>query len=400
MGRRATPVGELGRINFTKLNRDKKGDGIARGRVKGADGRLHAVEAYGPSRDKAEDNLRARAREVTGIYATAELSPATRLKDLVAQHLDDLDRVGDQRPQTRALYRLVLDDLDSDKGGPGELQLADCTRGRMRAWLESVEREHPAKARRIRVVLDGAFSLAADADALGGKASPLAGYRMAKRDAAAVRAATEGEIRELRQRAEDWVNDVVRDDDGNPVPTGRPGRARTATIIPIIELLISTGARISEVLAIRAEDLDLDSERPTVAIRGTLVPIDNKWVRQPLTKSARGHRTLTLTRRCVDALREHLEANPARRGELVFRSEAGTIIPPSNVRRQWRAIRGDDMAWLIPRSLRKTAATMIAREHGAEAAAAQLGNTRYVADRHYVERADVAPDRTNILEMI
>lgn len=81
--------------------------------------------------------------------------------------------------------------------------------------------------------------------------------------------------------------------------------------------------------------------------------------------------------------------------ELVFPSRNGTARWPTNVRTRWREIRGGDFSWVTPKTFRKTAATAVEREFGAEAAAAQLGHaTPDVTRKHYISRANLAPDNT------
>lgn len=48
-----------------------------------------------------------------------------------------------------------------------------------------------------------------------------------------------------------------------------------------------------------------------------------------------------------------------------------------NIAGQWdRALKGSGIEWVRPHALRKTVATLLVRESGVSAGAAQLGNTR------------------------
>lgn len=88
-------------------------------------------------------------------------------------------------------------------------------------------------------------------------------------------------------------------------------------------------------------------------------------------------------------------------GELVFPSARGTVRTPANFRRTWRTIRGDDYAWVTPHNFRDTAATIVAEELGADAAAAQLGHTDAKITRvHYIEASPLAPDATAALDRL
>lgn len=60
-----------------------------------------------------------------------------------------------------------------------------------------------------------------------------------------------------------------------PVP-GKPGPRHTGDLADIIDLMLATGARIGEILALRWEDLDLAAERPTLTSCGTLVYVKGK----------------------------------------------------------------------------------------------------------------------------
>ena len=77
----------------------------------------------------------------------------------------------------------------------------------------------------------------------------------------------------------------------------------------------------------------------------------------------------------------------------------GNWVSPANVRRSWRAARGDEFEWVKPHTLRKTVATLVKETYGVEAAQMQLGhaNTR-VTEAHYIQRVTVAPDMTSALD--
>jgi integrase len=105
-------------------------------------------------------------------------------------------------------------------------------------------------------------------------------------------------------------------------------------------LAVTTGMRRGELLGLKWSDVDLESA--TVSIRRTLTRIDNgKRVALGDTKHKNSRRTVRLTPQAVEALRVHLERQL---GEivalgdlyddqgLVFTSEAGTPINPSNLR--------------------------------------------------------------------
>jgi integrase len=100
--------------------------------------------------------------------------------------------------------------------------------------------------------------------------------------------------------------------------------------------------RRGELLGLKWSDVDLENGR--VSIRRTLTRIDNgKRVALGDPKTNRSRRTVRLTPQATEALREHLERQLTQMDTLgdlyddqglVFASEAGTPINPSNLRQR------------------------------------------------------------------
>jgi len=107
-------------------------------------------------------------------------------------------------------------------------------------------------------------------------------------------------------------------------------------------LAVTTGMRRGALLGLKWSDLDL--KRATISIRRTLTRTDNgKRVALGATKNKKSRRTVRLTPQAVEALRVHLEQQLGEIGALgdlyddqglVFTSEAGTPINPSNLRQR------------------------------------------------------------------
>jgi len=107
-------------------------------------------------------------------------------------------------------------------------------------------------------------------------------------------------------------------------------------------LAVTTGMRQGELLGLKWSDVDLEDRR--VSIRRTLTRTDNGkclTLGDPKTKQSR--RTVHLTPQAVEALRDYLDRQLTQMDALgdhyddqglVFASEAGTLINPSNLRQR------------------------------------------------------------------
>lgn len=174
-----------------------------------------------------------------------------------------------------------------------------------------------------------------------------------------------------------------------------------AALLPdFVDALIGTAARTSELLAWRwDEDIDLNVDPPAIAISGTIVFIKGgdgsgtSTVRQDTTKSARGMRGVTMPAPIVPMMRRRLAARQPGH-EFVFGHKHGQALAPSSLRILWRAaIAGTALQGTTPRAGRKLGATAVANTHGAERAAGQMGNTRLIAEKHYIDKSNLHDNR-------
>jgi integrase len=187
-----------------------------------------------------------------------------------------------------------------------------------------------------------------------------------------------------------------------PTP-GKSGPRPTTDLADIVDLMLATGARIGEILALRWEDLDLATEHPTLTISGTIVYLKGKgFFRQDWTKSDAGHRAMVLPRFAVGMLMARKITAADNPHDAIFASRRGTWLSPQNVRRQWRQARADTgLEWVTPHTFRKTVATLIDKEADADSAAAQLGHkTKEITKKHYIVKPTLAPDSSSILEQL
>jgi integrase len=130
---------------------------------------------------------------------------------------------------------------------------------------------------------------------------------------------------------------------------------------------LHTGLRQGELLALRWEDLDLEARK--LQVRRTVTKDGGKLEIGP-TKTAKGRRTVKLTRDATEALRGHLDrqleeidglGDLFRENGLVFCSTKGTLINPTNLRKRSFAplLERAGLPHMTFHQLRHTAATIL-----------------------------------------
>lgn len=161
----------------------------------------------------------------------------------------------------------------------------------------------------------------------------------------------------------------------------------------VAQMLMATGARIGEVLALRWQDIDL--ENGVVRITGIIE--DGQRVEH--TKTEAGERGLTLPKTVLDMLTARRVAAGC---EIVLPSSRLTWRWPSNVRRQWRdALRGSSLEGTTPKAFRRSVATLLDREAGVEAAQAQLGHSSSdITTRFYIARQEQVVDFAGVIDTL
>lgn len=107
-----------------------------------------------------------------------------------------------------------------------------------------------------------------------------------------VRALSVAEVRTLRRGIHEW-----QADENEPA-----GRSRCLDLLDVAVVMLVTGLRIGEVLALRWSDIDLGGH-PKLTVWGTLVRTNEVGLfRHPRTKTLSGYRTQTLPRFVAEVL--------------------------------------------------------------------------------------------------
>ncbi|WP_310963903.1 tyrosine-type recombinase/integrase [Nocardioides terrisoli] len=209
---------------------------------------------------------------------------------------------------------------------------------------------------------------------------------------------TAADVRAVLAAVDDWAG------------AARPGPTPSAVYRDLVLFIVGTACRPGEALAVRRQDIDLaypvgeGLTKPVVHITGTLVyDRDHGGLyRQPHTKSGgAGDRTVVLPPFLVRMLRERLMATAPNDSGAIFATRAGGWLSPNNINTRFRESILKDREvgeWFELRLLRSATGTVVAQASGAEIAASQMGNTREIAEAHYIHRSRLAPDSSRIIE--
>lgn len=255
-----------------------------------------------------------------------------------------------------------------------------------------------------RSVLTQMFALAVRHDALA--INPMREVRRCPRRHGEVQALSLAQARELLRLTAAHQAGVARDARG--LALGGP--RRTPDLHDLVVLLLGTGIRIGEALALEWADVDLAAEVPWVRVAATIVEPRRDAAtgqvfvavlhRQPTTKTGTT-RTVALPEATVAMLRRRRRCAGRRTG-AVFTDRDGGWLWPNNVRAKLRrVVAGTDLAGISPHTLRRTVATMVAHGDGLDAARDLLGHRHpSVTTRHYIANVERVIDARHALEPI
>ena len=246
------------------------------------------------------------------------------------------------------------------------------------------------QAKRLRMILLGMFSMAVRFGVIG--VNPI-------RETKPTKAIPKEVVRKISADDLERIRAAVREYADREGPGPRPGRRLPA----FVDLLVATGARPNEVLALRWSDCDLGAETPTVTIRGTLIDhgrIAGKPLhRQDRRKGDAPQHTVKLPRIGVEAL-EELKGRSAADDGPVFANRDGGWVSLANMRRSLRAALPEDLRTTItPHTFRRAVATVVRDKLGSEKAQQQLSHAKLATtEKHYLQRHTEGPDVRAVLD--
>jgi integrase len=281
MARPPLPLGTWGTITTEKIRDDSY---RALTRFRDTDGNTRRVTATGPSKAAAERAL----REVLGTRTAPAgelLTAETRLIDLANLWITGLEAEGRIEQTTINEYRRVLDNLVLPS--VGGLKLREATTGRLDRLLLKLRDLSVNRQRKAKVVLGAMLDLAVRHDAI--PTNPARGTSRVHRPKQETRALRVEDLVEIRAAVRRWVN------------ADRPGPKATSDMADIIDLMLATGCRIGEILALRWSDLNLDGDLPTLSVSGTIKTETGKGTyRKATPKTDTSRRTVVLPRFAAD----------------------------------------------------------------------------------------------------
>lgn len=360
-GRKPLAPGELGAV---KVVPTPSGGYSGRARTRDGGGIIRRLRASASTEAEVIALLEVRARET--LYMNGELSPSAPLSIALDMWIKEKEFDESVKPQTLRIYK---DNVRWLTPYVGALPLDSFTPKSTRQLLKRILEERSSSAvDQARTALNGAFGIAVEEDAMEHNPLILVKKRAKKKppptalpveQVHAFRCACRRrEVAKKRYVGESiWILGWV------------------------IEIILASGLRISEVLALRHCDVDFDNNR--IEVTGTLVDDIDDWhlIRQEELKSREQARFIDIASYGMAALKEarrnattisaRLPEAPAIQGRAT-----GKWVGARSVRRSLRTLREDPELVaalattglkptdLKPHLLRRTAATLVAAATG------------------------------------
>jgi len=375
-GRPRTAIGTYGSIY---VRRKRQRTFVARTWFRDVDGRLRDVTATASTANRAVAELKERLLKRPGYGLGGVLNLRSPFGDLAQLWLADLE-VREISEGTKENYRDIL--RVHVRPFFENYALGEITTARVEVFLKQQADVSYSQAKHTRTVLNLLFGFALRHDAIG--RNPVEGTSPLGKPKGSPEAMTLAQVMRIRAAAATWRT-------GPNIKGPRPdGNARDA-----IEVLLGTGMRPGEALALRPADIEDGKEGMVAHVSGTVVYQRGKGTfRQAHPKTDASVRSIPVPAFAAAVIRRRIRAmKPDQKEWTIFHNRRGGPISQHNFRRTFReflVIAGLENSGITPRWYRRTGATVLARGLGVDAAAAHLGHTSTaITEGHYIE-----PDRT------
>lgn len=214
--------------------------------------------------------------------------------------------------------------------------ISELTTSRIDELLVELGAQSLNRKRKAKVVMGAMFDTAVDLGAL--PVNPVRGSMRISRPAPQVRSLTNAELEMVRTAVRAWLTKE------------RSGPKSSGDIADIIEVMVGTGARIGEVLALRWADIDLGAR--VLEVNATIKTESGSGT---FRKSLARPRLVALPERAALAL--HARRRPSLDNclDAVFPTRNTTWQQVNNVERRWRQIRREaGLEWVTPEVFRRS----------------------------------------------
>jgi integrase len=219
------------------------------------------VEAHDATGAKAENKLREMLRD-RATPNSSDITANTLISNLAELWFEEITGQEELSAQTLDRYRSCFE--QAIRKPLSRLRVREATVGRLDKFFKTLAKAHRAQAHNAKVVLKQMLAMAVRHGAIS--TNPIRDIASLPSRRRAVVALETDNLETVRAAIRRWQE---------PIP-GKSGPHHTSDLADIVDLLLATGARIGEILAIRWQDLDLDSPTATLTICGTLVYVKVK----------------------------------------------------------------------------------------------------------------------------
>ena len=411
-----TQVGEVGAIWVRQVTSAPAEQWLAAVWVRDLDGRRRLVKARRRRRHEAELALQERlaqrrplgfrgAEPNMTVQELGEYWMRRRREEVRTTAVDGRrgEHVGVVSLQTLAGYQTALSRIINPR--LGGLRLMEARAGVVDEALARVDLSGRT-TRVARSVLAQMFAMAVRHDALA--SNPMREVRPSPRRRRTVHALSVEQARDLLRLTASHQSGVARDQRGLLMG----GTRRTPDLHDVVLLLLGTGMRIGEALALEWADLDLDADVPCVRVAATMVEPRRDAAtgqvfvaelhRQPMTKTG-ATRSIALPCAVVEMLNRRRAVATAQLGRRpVFPHVGGGWLWPNNMRTKLRGVvAGTPLVGVSPHTLRRTVGTLVAQSAGLDSARDVLGHRDpSVTARHYIAEVGRVVDVRGALDPI
>lgn len=262
------------------------------------------------------------------------ITPQTTLDTLVEHWLRHLRAEARLDSTTINEYERVLRKLLVP--ALGEVGLSELTTERINVVLAELGTESLNSQRKTKVVTGAMLDTAVELGAL--TVNPVRGSLSISRPEPEHRSLTAPELKTVRVAVRAWLSKE------------RSGPRSTGDIADIIEMMVATGARIGEVLALRWADIDLSTR--VVELNATIKTESGVGTyRKPLPRP----RLVALPESAAMLLQSRRSAVPNNFLDAVFPTRNVTWQQVNNVERRWRQIRREaGLEWVTTEAFRRS----------------------------------------------